>query len=120
MPAFPTLSRNPSYPIDPDGVLEDMVIRSDPKSGYEQTRPRFTRARRSFGVNYVGLDAADEALLRAFEITTLRNGADSFTWTHPISGAAYTVRLSGGSIKWSRSKGKASGVVNASMQLREV
>jgi len=93
MAAFPTLSRAPSLPLDPDGEIEDVVLRSTFEAGYEQTRPRTTRARRSFGINYRALKSADEALLRAFEITTLRNGADAFTWTHPISGTSYTVRL---------------------------
>lgn len=119
MPTFPTLSRAPSYPIDPDGEAEDVILRSPMEAGYEQTRPRTTRARRNFGVNYIGIEAADEALLRAFETTTLRNGADAFTWTHPISGTVYTVRLTA-PIKWSRTKGKVGGVVVASMKLREV
>lgn len=117
MPTFPTLSRAPSYPIDPDGEAEDMVLRSPQAAGYEQTRPRSTRARRNFGVNYIALSSADEALLRAFETATLRNGADSFTWTHPLSGTSYTVRLSG-AIKWKRPR--SPGKVDASMMLREV
>lgn len=120
MAAFPTLSRPPSHPIDPDGEAEDVILRSPQEAGYEQTRPRTTRARRNFGVNYVGIEPADEALLRAFEITTLRNGADSFTWTHPISGTTYTVRLNPAPIKWSRTRGKAGGVVTASFKIREV
>lgn len=116
MTAFVTLSRVPSYPLDPDGVIEDNVLRSQSEAGYEQTRPRYTRARRSWGVSYIRLSAADEALLRAFEITTLRNGADSFTWTHPISGTTYTVRLTG-PIRFSRPS--VSGA-DASFTLREV
>lgn len=119
MPNFPALSTPPSYPIDPDGEIEDAILRSPMEAGYEQTRPRTTRARRSFGINYIGLKSADEALLRAFEITTLRNGADSFNWTHPLSATVYTVRLTGGAIKFVRIKSKA-GLVNVSMKLREV
>lgn len=95
MSAFPTLSEAPGFPLDPDGEIEDVILRSSAEAGYEQTRPRSTRARRAFGVNYNALSDADVATLRTFEITTLRNGADSFTWTHPVSGAVYTVRLAG-------------------------
>ncbi len=116
MPAFPTLSRNPSYPLDPDGVLEDVVIRSPQTSGYEQTRPRSTRARRNFGLNYINLASADEALLRTFEVTTLRNGADSFLWTHPITAVVYTVRLTA-PIKISRNNAVG---ISATLQIREV
>jgi phage-related protein len=92
MAAFPTLTAKPIYPLDPDGTLDDAAIRSDYTAGYEQARPKFTRAQRSFGVRYT-LDNTDTATLRSFELTTLANGADSFTWTHPISATTYTVRL---------------------------
>ena len=92
MAAFPTLSATPIYPLTPNGELEDNIIRSPYTAGYEQSRPRFTRARRIFGLNY-NLQAADEALLRDFELTTLHYGADSFTWVHPISGLTYVVQL---------------------------
>lgn len=94
MTAFVTLTGKPDYPLDPDGEIEDNVLRSDTTAGYEQTRPRYTRARRTWGVNYQDMIAADVALLKAFELTTLRNGADMFTWTHPITGT-FTVRLAG-------------------------
>lgn len=92
MTAFCTLKTSPLYPISPDGVIEDGVIRSPAEGGYEQTRPRFTRARRTWGLSYI-VDATDLATLRAFEWTTVSNGADLFTWTHPVSGVSYTVRL---------------------------
>ena len=118
MPAFPTLSVPCSYPIDPDGVIDDVIMRSPQEAGYEQTRPRTTRPRRNFGVTYIGLESVDEALLRTFEITTLRNGSDSFNWTHPLSSTVYTVRLTG-PIKFTRIKSRV-GAVNVSMTLREV
>lgn len=117
MANFPTLSRVPSYPLDPDGELEDVVIRSPQTGGYNQTRPRTTRARRNFGVNYKALKDVDVNLLRTFETTTLRNGADSFTWTHPLSGTTYTVQIIGG-IKYSRKQ--PPGVVDVMFKLMEV
>lgn len=117
MATFPTLSRAPSFPIDPDGELEDVVIRSPQTAGYEQTRPRTTRVRHNFGVNYRALKDADVNLLRTFESVTLRNRADSFTWTHPLSGTTYVVQLPI-PIKYGRKQ--SGGVVDIIMQLREV
>ena len=117
MPAFPTLSMIPTFPLDPDGSIEDAVIRSPMTAGYSQTRPRYTRSRRGFGVNYRDLPDADVALLRTFEITTLRNGADSFTWVHPITAVSYTVQLTG-PIKFSKANGPTVG--NVQFALLEV
>lgn len=117
MPAFPTLSKPPSYPLDPDGDIDDGILRSPKEAGYDQTRPRFTRTRRTWGVTYKGLPDADVVTLRAFEITTLRNGADLFTWAHPLEGNSYTVRLAA-PIKFQRA-----GIplhANVSFTLREV
>ncbi|MHB0925887.1 MAG: hypothetical protein ACYC1F_05230 [Gallionellaceae bacterium] len=117
MANFPTLSCSPSFPLDPDGEIEDVVLRSPFEGGYEQTRPRSTRTRRTFGLNYKALNNADVALLRAFEITTLRNGADSFTWTHPLSATSYTVRLTG-PIKFAKQQVSTHSAV--ALTLREV
>jgi len=100
MNTFPTLGVPPAYPLDPDGETEDAVIRSTLEGGYEQTRPRFTRIRRSFGLNYE-LSDADVGVLKGFEIVTLVNGADSFDWVHPLTNEAYTVRLTA-PIKYSK------------------
>lgn len=118
MATFPTLSRAPSYPLDPDGELEDVLIRSPQESGYEQVRPRTTRARRSFGLNYNALSDADVAVLRNFELVTLVNGADAFSWTHPLSGVVYTVRLAA-PIKYAKAL-RAPTLSTVSFTLREV
>lgn len=116
--AFPTLSRPPSYPLDPDGEIEDAVLRSPPAAGYVQQRPKFTRSRQSFGLNYPNLPDADVALLKTWERTTLGNGAGTDTWTHPLSGTTYTVRLGPGLIKYKRAR-KGAGT-EVSMLLQEV
>lgn len=95
MSSFPTLSMNPSYPLSPDGELEDAVLRSQFASGYEQTRPKFTRARRKFGVLYSAIPDADVAAIKTFELTTIKNGSGAFYWSHPITAATYQVRLTG-------------------------
>lgn len=116
MPAFPSLSKKPSWPMSPDGEIEDSTIRSQFEGGYELTRPRFTRSRRNWGVRYVMLSVADKNMLQFFEQNTVRGGADSFTWTHPTTGTSYTVRFTG-PIKYTL---VPPGKHNAEFMLREV
>lgn len=117
MSAFPTLGINPSFPLDPDGQIEDAILRSDFSAGYEQTRPKFTRVRRAFGLRYNLLSDTNVAALRTFEITTLKNGADAFTWTHPVTAVTYTVRLTG-PISFSRNT--MADATDVSLVMREV
>ncbi len=117
MPTFPTLSSPPSYPLSPDGDLEDVVLRSPMEAGYEQRRPRSTRARRTYGISYHSLPDADIATLRTFEKDTLVNGSAAFTWTHPVEGTSHTVALTA-PIKYGRSGAPAAGDVN--FTIREV
>ncbi len=99
---FPTLSDKPVMPLAQDGELEDVALRTPSTAGYEQVRPQFTRARRTFGpLLYPALSDTDTAALRTFEQTTLINGTAPFSWTHPISGTTYTVRLTA-PIKYAR------------------
>lgn len=90
MADYPTLSRNPSYPLTDDA--EDPAIKSDFEAGYTQTRARFTRTRRVFEVGYKAMTNADKLLLEAFA-DTVKGGVDSFAWTHPITSVSYTVRF---------------------------
>ena len=115
MPTFPTLTRAPIYPLDPDGELEDAVLRSSTEAGYQQTRPKFTRARRKFGVRYKMSDA-DVVTLRDFERVTLINGSAAFTWTHPLTAASYTVHLAA-PIRYAKS---SLGLSDVSFSLEEV
>lgn len=57
------------------------------------TRPRFTRARRTFKLNYKALTDADKALLDTFFFTSTSRGSVIFSWTNPITSAAYNVRI---------------------------
>lgn len=90
MSAFPTLSINPELPIGE--TREDSTIRTDMEGGYEHTRARFTRIRRTFKIIYRNLPGADKSTLDAF-VTTVKCGADSFTWAHPVTQTQYTVRF---------------------------
>ena len=93
MPAFPTLSVKPIFPVGE--VPEDPTVRSVFEGGYQHTRPRHTRNRRKFQLQYHNLPETDKSganKLDAF-IVTVKSGADSFTWTHPDTGTSYTVRF---------------------------
>lgn len=118
MSAFPTLAKQPSYPLSPDGESVDMMLRTPTDAGYEQTRPKFTRAVRMWGVVFNALSDADVATVRTFELTTIANGSDSFSWTHPVTTTTYTVKLTA-PIKYARSI-EAAGASTVSFTLREV
>ena len=116
MAAFPTLTIGPSYPLDPDGELEDATLRSPFEGGYELTRQKFTRTRRSWGVRYEALGQTDKDSLVTFEKDTVKGGADSFTWTHPKTSTVYTVRFTG-PVKYAY---VTFGIYSVSFMLREV
>ncbi|OGP65791.1 MAG: hypothetical protein A3K22_00955 [Deltaproteobacteria bacterium RBG_16_42_7] len=90
MPAYPTLSQNPEYPLKE--AREDNVLRSSFEGGYEQTRPQFTRIRHSWTLTYKMLPTTDKELLTTF-IDTVKGGADAFTWMNPQDSQTYTVRF---------------------------
>lgn len=90
MPAYPTLSINPEYPLDED--REDSTLKSDFEGGYQHTRPRFTRIRRIWNIRYKYLLDADKTALEA-HVDSVKGSADSFLWTHPKTGTQYTVRF---------------------------
>lgn len=87
--AFPTLP-NPQFPITSGN--EDPAIATPFENGMIQTRPRFTRLRRSWTVKWNGMSNADRDTLAAFWITTA-GGSTAFTWTNPYDSQSYTVRF---------------------------
>jgi phage-related protein len=90
MPTFPTLNMLPTFPLDEQ--REDATIRSSFEAGYEHTRPRFTRVRYTWSVSYKMLPASDKSTLETF-VTTVREGADSFSWTNPVDSTTHTVKF---------------------------
>jgi hypothetical protein len=72
------------------------------ENGTVVSRPRYTRNRETFVLNWGALSAADYALLRAFWKTTVLGGSVIFTWTYPVvagdpfSGQPFNVRFTGG------------------------
>lgn len=89
MSAFPTLSS--AFQTFPESPVDD-TIASPAEAGYQQTRPRFTRSRRTFGPIKMILSRSDRDTLIAFDATV--KGSVIFTVTHPITGATLNVRFS--------------------------
>ena len=91
MANFPTLSVQPLL-TDFAEEPEDSTIRSDFEGGYLQTRPRFTRDRKTFGpVAYLNLTDGDKASLESFYDTV--KCASIFAWIHPRTGATKNGRF---------------------------
>lgn len=86
--AFPTLTSAPVYPITENRA--DATIRSETEAGYTLARPRFTRSRRNFAVNYRNISPADKELIVSHFDTV--GGSTIFTWTNPVDSTAYSVR----------------------------
>ncbi len=91
MATFPSLSVEPSYPV----VIkwEDSVIRSPMEGGYEVTRQKFTRVRRTWDIVYNYLPSSDVTTFNTFVESCVHGGADAFTWTIPGSTVTATVRF---------------------------
>lgn len=68
-------------------------IKSQFESGYAQTRARTTRTLHRWHLTWELLTDADYATLKAFFTDTAMAQAVAFTWTHPLTSVAYTVRF---------------------------
>lgn len=58
---FPAGIRNPDYPLDEQ--LADPTLRSEYEDGSQQTRPKFTRIRKIFTVEWNSLPDTEKELL---------------------------------------------------------
>ncbi len=90
MATFPTLSAIPVFPLEEEE--ENSTISSPFEAGYEQTRPRFTRRRKTWRVKYSYMTGSDKSTLSTF-VNTVSGGADAFTWTNPTDSSSYNVRF---------------------------
>jgi phage-related protein len=88
---FPTLP-TPQFPISAQN--EDPTITTPFENGMEQTRPRFTKLRKSWTLKWNSMLNADRDTLAAFWILAF-GGSTEFTWTNPYDSQTYTVRFSG-------------------------
>ena len=83
MSSYPTLSVKPDYPLTPE--TDDIVLASPKAAGYQHKRPRYSRIRQQFTLEYPVLGVADEDTLNAHYASIL--GAASFYYYH--HGEAY-------------------------------
>lgn len=88
--AWPSIQA-PSYPLAI--TPEDAVIRTEFDAGYQQTRPRFTRNRKTWGLKWTAMPEADWVTLLNFFVSTLANGAGITDWTIPGTSSVYAVRF---------------------------
>ena len=114
MANFPTLSRNPSYPIEEES--ENMVIKDSSESGYETSRPRFTKRRRTWNVVYNNLPSSDATTIDNFFIGDAGYGSSIFVWTNPANSTSYNVRF----VDPPKTSYITSGLCNVTFQLKEV
>lgn len=106
---------NIQLPLSITETTLDPTISSEMEDGIVVTRPRYTRIRRRWELNWQNLIAVDYQTLRAFYYTQ-KGGALSFSWTHPTERVTFTVRFSGDL------SGKAApmGVYSVTLTLEEV
>jgi hypothetical protein len=95
IPVFPTLSKNPSFPLA--GSSSDPAMRFDVENGPSIGCSRSTKGKRTFPPVYPELPYADLEDLRDFYEDTVRGGSLNFSWTNPDpdDGSTYTVYFSG-------------------------
>lgn len=82
----------PSYPLKE--TFEDNLIKSSMENGVVKTRPRFTKTRRSFELDWQALDNENKEVLEKFFMSKTKCGSLSFKWLHPQSEKSYHVRFS--------------------------
>lgn len=85
--SFPILEATPTY-ISAKSDFNTISIEYD--GGYEQTRERHTRDRKSFKVSYTLLTRADKNLVESHYNTV--KGSESFAWQNIDTLTTYTVR----------------------------
>jgi len=84
----------PSYPLEE--IVFKPQIKSEFESGYVQSRPRATIAKRRFTLRWKAMsDAHFSSLCSAFTADV----GSTFSWNHPATGSAYTVRYTSDSIE---------------------
>ena len=65
-------------------------IKTEFEGGYVQSRAHWTREKRIFSMQWDTMTTTDKATLETFFEANL---GGSFTWTHPGTSVAYTVRF---------------------------
>jgi len=92
MADFPTFDTTPAIDSWSEEKAFDPTIRARSEAGYTKTRARTTRIPKKYTVVYSPLHLFNKTAVADFE-DTVKVGADSFNWTHPIDGAIRVVRF---------------------------
>ena len=82
MISFPNISR-PSYPLSIE--TENNSLASKFEDGTVQSRPKFTRSRRTFSVKWNGLPNNEYMILDKFIRETVKYSAETFLWVNPAT-----------------------------------
>jgi phage-related protein len=88
---FPTTIPNPSYPLSEDPENNSLV--SSFEDGSVQGRPKFTRNRFTWTLKWEKLKDDKYQILKDFIVNTAKYSANSFLWTHPVTGKTYEVYI---------------------------
>lgn len=83
--SFPNISR-PSYPLTIEPENNSLVSKFE--DGTVQSRPKFTRSRRTFTVKWNGLPNNEYIILDRFIRETVKYSAETFLWVNPASYSA--------------------------------
>lgn len=75
--------------MDSSKTIEDDTIRDEMESGYVATRPRFTRARRTWKFNARNLLAEDVRALDAFAMGAAARGGNKFLFPNLLPNASF-------------------------------
>lgn len=79
---FPDISK-PSYPLKIE--TENNSLASKFEDGTVQSRPKFTRSRRTFTVRWYGLPNNEYVILDNFIRNIVKYSAETFMWVNPTS-----------------------------------
>jgi hypothetical protein len=75
--------------MDSSKSLEDDTIRDQMESGYVATRPRFTRARRTWKVNVRNLQAEDVRAVDQFAMSVAARGGNAFLFPNVLPNGSF-------------------------------
>lgn len=111
--AFPDI-QNPSKISESHNRAK---LRSQFEAGYVHQRPKWTRSRKKFTLDWNLLPEADLiTLLNDFDT----NQGSSFSWTHPTRDTTYTVMYSGDAVEYDLSYESVGKYYSVSIGLEEL
>lgn len=85
---FPATIRHPDYPFSEKFVKRKILSKFE--SGHELSRATATVGKHEFGLKWSSLPEAQYQILKSYFES---QGAETFSWTHPLTTTVYTVRI---------------------------